>query len=83
MSWLFGYRNQPQMQDLSQFAQVPGGGGAAGGDAGGGGDSPTTTRLNKTQMDAYRFDSSALERAANAAKDLERSGNNFLLAQQL
>lgn len=77
MSWLFGYRNnQPQIQDLSQFAQVPGGG-----DAGGGGDSQPP-RLNKTQMDAYRFDSSALERAANAAKDLERSGNLLFFSNQ-
>ncbi|XP_076754743.1 ATPase family AAA domain containing bor [Xylocopa sonorina] len=70
MSWLFGYRNA-QPQDFSQFIQpsVPG---AAGG--GGGGDdarTPPSTRIS--QMEPYRFDSSALERAAAAAKELEKS----------
>ena len=66
MSWLFGYRNA-QPQDFSQFVQAP-----ASGNAAGDGDVPRTP-TTKSQMDAYRFDSSALERAAAAAKDLERS----------
>lgn len=66
MSWLFGYRNA-QPQDFSQFVQAP-----ALGNAAGDGDVPRTP-TTKSQMDAYRFDSSALERAAAAAKDLERS----------
>ncbi|XP_012252047.2 ATPase family AAA domain-containing protein 3A homolog [Athalia rosae] len=71
MSWLFGYRNAQPPQDFSQFAQPPtaGGGGSTGG---GGGDEPPKN-LSKSQMEAYRFDSSALERAAAAAKELERS----------
>lgn len=66
MSWLFGYRNG-QPQDFSQFVQPP-----ASGNVGGDGDVPRTP-TTKSQMEAYRFDSSALERAAAAAKDLERS----------
>ncbi|XP_053994195.1 ATPase family AAA domain-containing protein 3A homolog [Hylaeus volcanicus] len=67
MSWIFGYRNA-QPQDFSQFVQVP-----ASGNAAGDGDGPRIPPTTKSQMDAYRFDSSALERAAAAAKELERS----------
>lgn len=63
MSWLFGYRHA-QPQDFSQFLQLPASGNVA--DDGGGSRTPT-------QMEAYRFDSSALERAAAAAKELEKS----------
>lgn len=72
MSWLFGYRNSQPPQNFSQFIQPPAAGGS--GDSGGGsggGESPP--KIIKSQMEAYRFDSSALERAATAAKDLERS----------
>ncbi|GAB1862066.1 ATPase family AAA domain-containing protein 3 [Camponotus japonicus] len=68
MSWLFGYRNSQPPQDFTQFvAQPP----PAGGGGDGGGNPPS--RVGKSQMEAYRFDSAALERAASAAKDLERS----------
>lgn len=70
MSWLFGYKSQ-----------VPQTGAAPGGDGGGG--APTSagqasgdqglTSAERKAMEAYRFDSSALERAAEAAKTLERS----------
>ncbi|XP_021921398.1 ATPase family AAA domain-containing protein 3-B [Zootermopsis nevadensis] len=64
MSWLFGYRdNQPPPQ-APQIPIPPAEGG------GGGGSDDKSTRK---AMEAYRFDSSALERAAQAAKDLERS----------
>ncbi|KAG5308461.1 ATAD3 protein, partial [Acromyrmex insinuator] len=71
MSWLFGYRSS-QPQDFTHFVQPPppavdGGGGSGG--SGGGGSPP---RIGGS-MEAYRFDSSALERAAAAAKELERS----------
>lgn len=73
MSWLFGYRgNQQQTPDLSQFGIQP----PPAGGAGGGGvppDEPTLTKAEKKAMEAYRFDSSALERAAQAAKELEKS----------
>lgn len=68
MSWLFGYRNTQNPQDFSQFVQPP-----ASGMDGGGNDPPKN--LTKSQMEAYRFDSSALERAAAAAKELERSSH--------
>lgn len=68
MSWLFGMNQRPQ--DFSQFVPPPAGG--AGGDQGGAGDSGDGKKSGA--MDAYRFDSSALERAAKAAKELEKSG---------
>lgn len=75
MSWLFGYRNS-QPQDFTQFVQPPppagdGGGGGGSGSSGSGGG--VRGGSGGSQMEAYRFDSSALERAAAAAKELERS----------
>lgn len=70
MSWLFGIkRDQPgEMPDLSSLGvPVPSGGAAAGG--GGGGDDGKKS----SRMEGYHFDSSALERAAKAARDLEAS----------
>ncbi|CAG2102221.1 unnamed protein product [Medioppia subpectinata] len=67
MSWLFGYNKTdhiPQMQSPSGPAGAEGAGGGAGGAADGG---------VEGKMRAYQFDSSALERAAKAAKDLEAS----------
>lgn len=68
MSWLFGIKNQAPPQ-------------AAGGE-----DDPKQpapaplTNSERKAMEAYRFDSSALERAAEAAKTLERSSEHkFLL----
>ncbi|XP_071450896.1 ATPase family AAA domain-containing protein 3 [Hetaerina americana] len=67
MSWLFGLRKDQNLpSDGLQFPQPP----AA---AGGGGDSGDTS--GKSKMDAYRFDSTALERAAKAAKELEASAH--------
>ncbi|TMW52050.1 hypothetical protein DOY81_002830 [Sarcophaga bullata] len=69
MSWLLG-RNRPQQpQDLV---------GADGGDDNGktAGERSGDAQLSKAErkaMEAYRFDSSALERAAEAARTLERS----------
>ncbi|CAG5104256.1 Similar to atad3: ATPase family AAA domain-containing protein 3 (Xenopus tropicalis) [Cotesia congregata] len=71
MSWLLGARHQQQQQDFSQF--VTGGAAGAGAGAGAGGDDPPKKSGGGSGMDAYRFDSSALERAAKAAKDLEKS----------
>ncbi|KAI4465584.1 putative atp-ase [Holotrichia oblita] len=72
MSWIFGYRgNQQQTPDLSQFGiQPPPAGGGAGGAPP---DDSKLTKAEKKAMEAYRFDSSALERAAQAAKELEKS----------
>ena len=76
MSWLLGSQYRQQQPPPPDFGQVPPAAGGAGAGAGGnsGSDDPP-----KTKMDAYRFDSSALERAAKAAKDLEKSGTNLLL----
>ncbi|XP_034952643.1 ATPase family AAA domain-containing protein 3A homolog [Chelonus insularis] len=67
MSWLLGSRYQQQPQDFSQYVQPPASGGAGSGDSG---DPPSKKTAG---MEAYRFDSSALERAAAAAKQLEKS----------
>lgn len=64
MSWLFGYRGNQPPPEGTQIPIPP----SEGGDGGGSDDKST-----KKAMEAYRFDSSALERAAQAAKDLERS----------
>ncbi|XP_063991788.1 ATPase family AAA domain-containing protein 3A homolog [Diachasmimorpha longicaudata] len=71
MSWLLGTRYQQQSQDFSQYAQPPAA--SSGGGAGDPGDNGASKNVGKPQMDAYRFDSSALERAAAAAKELEKS----------
>ncbi|XP_053694411.1 ATPase family AAA domain-containing protein 3A homolog [Sabethes cyaneus] len=72
MSWLFGYK--------SQVPQMPPGGGDGGppeeptaGSAGEVAGDKTLTKAERKAMEAYRFDSSALERAAEAARTLERS----------
>lgn len=60
MSWIFGYKGASQTPaDFSQYANAPPGGS-------GGNDSKDTSG-------AYRFDSTALEKAAKAAKELESS----------
>ncbi|XP_022832468.1 ATPase family AAA domain-containing protein 3A homolog [Spodoptera litura] len=63
MSWLFGYSSTPPPP--SDVPPADSGGSAA---------PPTNlTKSEKKAMEAYRFDSSALERAAQAARELERS----------
>lgn len=69
MSWLFGMNQRPQ--DFSQFVP-PAGAAGGGGQDGSGGDGDGKGKGGA--MDAYRFDSAALERAAKAAKELESSG---------
>lgn len=73
MSWLFGYKSQvpSQMPDLGTGGPAPPGSppGTAGSAAG----DQKLTSAERKAMEAYRFDSSALERAAEAAKTLERS----------
>ncbi|KAK7093181.1 hypothetical protein V1264_006977 [Littorina saxatilis] len=75
MSWLFGVGNKGH-GDVPQFPVPPpssGGGGDAGGSGDGGKDKGGGGGLFGKSSDAYRFDSAALERAAQAAKELERS----------
>ena len=69
MSWLFGLgkgSGGSETPDFSSFLPPPPG--DDGGDKGDGGKDKASSK-----MEAYRFDSAALERAANAAKELERS----------
>lgn len=71
MSWIFGYgKKQPDntaMPTGLEGLSAPPAGGA------GSPDVPNLSRAEKKAMEAYRFDSSALERAAQAARELERS----------
>ena len=85
MSWLFGYKSQVPNQaagqglDVGQPAQPQTAG------------DQSLTSAQKKAMEAYRFDSSALERAAEAARTLEKSSkcdltlnaNNYLLHHHL
>lgn len=64
MSWLLG-RNRPQPQ---QDAALAGGSDDEDKNA-----DPQLSKAERKAMEAYRFDSSALERAADAARTLERS----------
>ncbi|XP_022344766.1 ATPase family AAA domain-containing protein 3-like [Crassostrea virginica] len=66
MSWLFGMGSGGQ--GPPQVPLPP-----SGGDANDG--STPQKPLTKSEMEAYRFDSAALERAAKAAKELEKSRN--------
>ncbi|KAK6639865.1 hypothetical protein RUM43_008140 [Polyplax serrata] len=68
MSWLFGY-NKKQPPDFANLAGITPG---IGDGSGGGGDE---LPRDKSKMEAYRFDSGALERAAAAARELEKSKN--------
>lgn len=74
MSWLFGGNNDKHMPPLLPVLPgIPGGAGVPGGaappgDKGKGG--------KDSKMEAYQFDSTALERAAKAAKELESSSES-------
>ena len=69
MSWLFGLRNNPPQQPPEAGGNVPVGNAPP---PGGGSTGQGDPKISKA-MEAYRFDSAALERAAQAAKELERS----------
>ena len=64
MSWLFGVKKQP-VPEMSPEGSINTAGQSSG--------DQQLTKAEKKAMEAYRFDSSALERAAEAAKTLERS----------
>ncbi|KAK0167572.1 hypothetical protein PV327_004951 [Microctonus hyperodae] len=70
MSWLLGSRYQQPPQDFSDYVQPP-----ASGSGGSGDSNDPPSKKSGAGMDAYRFDSSALERAAVAAKQLENSSH--------
>lgn len=71
MSWLFGLgggQNQPPPIIPPGFPMPPPPGGGDKGE-----DGKDNKQGQDQKMEAYRFDSAALERAAQAAKDLERN----------
>ena len=73
MSWLFGLKSSPQVPP------PPSSSSGGSGDDGGGDSKKNDTNQQQQQQQRmntesqYRFDSAALERAAKAAKDLEKS----------
>lgn len=69
MSWLLG-RNR---QQPTEFSGADGSDNPEGKTAGERGGDTQLSKAERKAMEAYRFDSSALERAADAAKTLERS----------
>ncbi|GLH05800.1 ATPase family AAA domain-containing protein 3 [Gryllus bimaculatus] len=64
--WLFGGRSQQPPPPVDPLAPPASAGGTGGGD-------DDKSQNERKRMEAYRFDSTALERAAQAAKDLEKS----------
>lgn len=62
MSWFFGRKSEPPPPEFPRFPDPS---------AAGGGD--TDDEKMRKRMEAYRFDSTALERAAQAARELEKS----------
>lgn len=73
MSWLFGLNKNQGIPDLPpQFPSPPSGDGGKPGDSAEQSSDVSSQQVG-SKMDAYRFDSSALERAAQAAKQLENS----------
>ena len=72
MSWLFGYNNQKPAQPGMPAGFAPPDGSSDGGSSNNNNNNDKIS-LGGGKMAAYQFDSSALERAAKAAKDLEKS----------
>ena len=73
MSWLFGIKKDQPIGEIPQFPLPPP---SSGGSGGKGKDDSGDSAVSK--MEAYRFDSAALERAAKAAKELESSSKKFI-----
>jgi len=76
MSWLFGLDKNQGGGYIPDAPQVPVMDSEGGGDGGGNPENPKAlegTTEEGYRSEAYSFDSSALERAARAAKDLEKS----------
>jgi len=72
MSWLFGMNKNQPIPDAPQVPTL--GGGEGGGEEGGeGAVAAVGSAEDGYRSEAYSFDSTALERAAKAAKDLEKS----------
>lgn len=74
MPWFWSGNQQQQQQ-----TQIPNPGDPNGTTAGQQTGDQQLTKAERKAMEAYRFDSSALERAAEAAKTLERSSNACMM----
>ena len=80
MSWLFGVGGKPPPEIPQLPVGLPPGGSEGGGS--GGSDKPGDNK-GKSRSDAYSFDSAALERAAKAAKELEKSSKCLISESSL
>ena len=67
---------QPPVIPEIQLPTPPPGGGGGGDD-----DDKKNQGQSSSKMEAYRFDSAALERAAKAARDLEKSSKFFVIME--
>jgi ATPase family AAA domain-containing protein 3A/B len=77
MSWLFGIKKPAVPQDqFEPTATTPTGAPSNSGDDKGKSNAQSAQQQTQSTESQYRFDSAALERAAKAAKDLERSANS-------
>lgn len=74
MSWLFGLKSNPAN---STYPPESAGGNNSGDDGSQLKETSGTQATRKAASEAYRFDSSALERAAQAAKELEHSSKKM------
>ena len=77
MSWLFGLNKNPT--GIPDAIQVP----VSGGDGGDEGPGPVTSATEGYRSEAYSFDSTALERAAKAAKVTINKLEKWLLELQM
>ncbi|XP_071805439.1 ATPase family AAA domain-containing protein 3-like [Asterias amurensis] len=78
MSWLFGVGKPPPPQEAPQFPTLPEGlfpGGTGGGDGGKKDDGDGSGEKSSVAGSWSNFDPTGLERAAKAAKDLDKSPN--------
>ena len=76
MSWLFGVGKPPPPQEAPQFPTLPEGlfpGGTGGGDGGKKDDGDGSGEKSGVAGSWSNFDPTGLERAAKAAKDLDKS----------
>ena len=74
MSWFFGSKI-PQQPVFPDFPPPAGSGGGQDGGNDGGGSDPPNKNKGRAAESSYRFDSAALERAAQAARELEKSSH--------
>ena len=86
MSWLFGMNKNPPPSEAPQlptlpegFSALPGGGGDGGKKGDDGGDKKKSDQNSTPFSNWSNFDPTGLERAAKAAKELDKSGKTTFL----